>query len=92
MDPRNVASMKAWIDSASYEELLARWRHTPTGSVWFQGAVGDHFHKVMQERRAALSPQEVTAASKAVGWDATKAMVGSPGPMEGSSQDNEDDR
>lgn len=58
---------KAWIDGASYEDLLRKWRFAPVGSPWFIGEVGIYYGKVMAKKRS----QEVYpgAASKAIGWD-----------------------
>jgi len=44
--------MKAWIDGASYEALLRRWRNAPGGSPWFQGEVGEYYKSVMARRQA----------------------------------------
>ena len=58
---------KAWIDGASYEDLLRKWRFAPAGSSWFMGDVGEYYAKVMGEKRS----QEAVpgTASKAIGWD-----------------------
>lgn len=63
IDPKR----KAWIDSASYEELLNKWRFAPIGDAFFHGETGRYYAEVMAERRAA-HPDPV-AASKRVGWD-----------------------
>jgi hypothetical protein len=63
LDPK----MKAWIDGASYESLLSRWRNAPVGSPWFQGPIGDYYARVMSERRNA-NPEEHVRASKSIGW------------------------
>lgn len=59
---------RAWIDGASYEALLARWRFAPVGDPMFQGETGDYFAKVMGERRE-IDPSAHVSASKAIGWD-----------------------
>ena len=59
--------MKAWINSASYEALLRRWRFEPSGSPWFKDEMGDYYAKVMKEKREA-NPDEHIAASKRIGW------------------------
>jgi hypothetical protein len=38
-----AADRKRWIDNATYEQLLARWRFEPLGSPWFQGELGDYY-------------------------------------------------
>lgn len=61
-------SEKKWIDNASYEQLLNRWRFAPIGDPIFQGDTGDYYGKVMKEKKAAL-PDDGVGASKRVGWD-----------------------
>ena len=60
--------MKVWIDTASYEELLTKWRFAPSGSPWFQGEVGEYFGKMMSIRKAEVGEAEAVRVSKAVGW------------------------
>ena len=61
--------MKAWIDGATYEQLLSRWRFAPAGSPWFQGEVGRYYEKVMAEKRESVGHDAHVAASKNIGWD-----------------------
>ncbi len=63
-----VEEMKKWIDSASYQQLLSRWRFDPVGSPWFQGEVGEHYNKVMKERHKTVPVEEKVRASKSIGW------------------------
>ncbi len=60
--------MKQWIDNASYESLLERWRNAPAGSPWFRGEMGDYYANVMREKRSVVGDKEHTRASKAIGW------------------------
>lgn len=60
--------MIKWINEASYFELLNLWRFAKPGSPWFQGEVGEHYKKVMLEKKAALSHEEQVRTSKEVGW------------------------
>ncbi len=60
--------MKTWIDNASYEQLLFRWRSAPAGSPWFQGEVGDYYSEVMGKKRDSIGNDEAVRASKNVGW------------------------
>lgn len=59
--------MKEWIDNASYESLLSKWRFAPVGSPWFQGEIGDYYSKAMAVKRSA-NPNAAVSASKAIGW------------------------
>jgi len=57
---------KEWIDNASYEQLLHKWRFAPAGDPFFSVDTGIYYEEVMQRKK-----QEVdhVAASKRVGWD-----------------------
>lgn len=57
---------KAWIDKASYEELLSRWRFASLGDPMFQGETGDYYSKVMKEKR---QNSDHVQASKNIGWE-----------------------
>lgn len=58
--------IKRWIDNATYEQLLAKWRFAPIGDSMFQGETGDYYAKVMAEKRKTADHVQ---ASKTVGWD-----------------------
>jgi len=61
--------MMDWIDKASYQELLEKWRHCEAGSPWFQGEVGFRFRDRMIVVRATLPFAERVRISKAAGWE-----------------------
>lgn len=58
---------KAYIDNASTQELLRKWRFAPLGSDYFYGERGEYFKTVLFARQRA-DPAAWTAASKAIGW------------------------
>jgi hypothetical protein len=58
---------KEWIDNASYEDLLRKWRHAPAESPWFRGETGAYFAAVMAVKRSEL-PDHGVSASKRIGW------------------------
>jgi hypothetical protein len=58
-----------WIDAASYEQLLRRWRFAPSGDPLFQGEVGEYYKKALAEAKEAVGPAEAVAASKRIGWE-----------------------
>ena len=60
--------MREWIDKASYEELLGKWRRAPGGDPFFIGEIGDHFVKTMKAKCYAVGNAEAVQASKNVGW------------------------
>jgi len=66
---QEVERMKRWIDTASYEDLLRKRRFAVSGDPFFQGEVGDHYVKVMSERRAEVGVDEHVRISKLVGWE-----------------------
>jgi hypothetical protein len=59
---------KAWIDQASYPELLYNWRFEPSGSPWFEGELGQYYKKMLLEKKAGSPPGEQVSISKALGW------------------------
>jgi len=64
----NLEEMKNWIDNASYEQLLSRWRHAPSGDPFFQGEIGEYYSMKMKEKREEIGPEGHVTASKAIGW------------------------
>lgn len=63
----NEQEMKAWIDNASYEELFRKWRLAPSGSLFFQGEMGNYYEVVMAKKRKEVGDEEHARISKAVG-------------------------
>lgn len=61
--------MKKWIDAASYEELLRKWRFAPVGSLFFQGEMGNYYDHVMRKKKAEIGNEAAVRASKNIGWD-----------------------
>ena len=60
---------KQWIDAASYEELLRKWRFEPSGSDWFAGDVGAYFVAAMKRKREEIGHDAAVQASKSIGWE-----------------------
>lgn len=56
---------KEWIDNASYEQLLVRWRYASIGDPIFQGECGEYYSKIMAQKRETTNHVQ---ASKNVGW------------------------
>lgn len=46
---------KSWIDNASYEELLSRWRYGKLGDPMFMDVTGAYYSKVMFEKNNRLT-------------------------------------
>ena len=61
-------TMKNWIDNATYEELLYKWRFEPSDSPWFQDEIGEYYSAVMSKKRNEDNDRHV-AASKSIGWE-----------------------
>ena len=70
--------MRQWIDAASYENLLHKWRFAPAGDPFFQGKTGDYYKEVMARKRVEAGnaehtriskSAEHTRISKSVGWE-----------------------
>ena len=62
-------NIKEWIDNASYEELLRRWRFAPPGDPFFAGEMGEYYSRKIAERRKQVGEEEHTRASKSIGWE-----------------------
>jgi hypothetical protein len=62
------AAIKSWIDSASYEALLERWRNAPVGDPAFQGAAGAYYRDAMAKKKAEVGQDAHVRASKSIGW------------------------
>lgn len=60
--------LKEWIDDASYEELLRRWRFAPSGDPFFEGEMGEYYSRKIAERRKEVGEEEHTRVSKKIGW------------------------
>lgn len=43
-------TLKKWIDNASHEELLFKWKEASLGDPFFQGEVGQYYSKVMSAK------------------------------------------
>ena len=57
--------MIEWIDNASYEDLLRKWRFSPAGNPLFIGAIGQHYKDVMFKKRDQCNHGSI---SKKIGW------------------------
>lgn len=62
------AQRREWIDGASYEELLRKWRFATTGDPFFRDEIGVYYSQTMARKREA-DPSTAVAASKNIGWD-----------------------
>lgn len=60
--------MKAYIDNATYEQLLHMNRFEPIGSKWMVGEIGEYFSHRFHELRETMTHGELVGASKSVGW------------------------
>jgi len=61
--------IRAWIDNASYEELLKKWRFALAGDPFFLRPMGDYYSRVMARRRKEVGPEEASSASKRIGLE-----------------------
>ncbi len=59
-DPMTT-EQKDWIDNASIEDLLRKWRFASSGDPMFKDATGEYFAEVMKKKRDDTA---YTAASK----------------------------
>jgi hypothetical protein len=63
-----TADQKKWIDNASYEELLRKWRYASVGDPMFIGDTGDYYKEIMLKKRDELNVHP-SVISKRVGWE-----------------------
>lgn len=69
MDTENIKpNDKAWIDNASYETLLSKWRFAPVGDPLLQGETGQYYSQAMKTAKAKITDAETVRASKNIGW------------------------
>lgn len=61
--------MMAWIDNATYEQLLSKWRLAPAGDPFFHGEVGSYYSIKIAKKRKEVGESAHVVASKNVGWD-----------------------
>lgn len=68
MTSPNEAEMLKWIEEASLEDLLRKWRKEPAGSPWFAGGEVTRTYTMRMAKLREENPAEWVAASKRVGW------------------------
>ena len=67
--------MKAWIDQASYVDLLSKWRFAPPGDPFFSTPeVSEHYKAVMGAKKLIITAPTVPATNDAM------AAITSAGP------------
>ncbi len=59
--------MRDWIDRASYQQLLQKWRMAPSGDPFFQGDIGTYYQEKMAEKRKEVGGAAHVRASKNIG-------------------------
>ena len=60
---------KKWIDNASYEQLLMKWRFESIANSHFANEDGLYYSKIMNKRKNELSSGEQVEVSNRVGWE-----------------------
>ena len=59
---------KDWIDNASYEELLRRWRFSENDPI-FLGKAGQYYLDKLCSKRKGIGCIAHVAVSKRIGWE-----------------------
>lgn len=57
---------KRWIDNASYQDLLSKWRFASLDDPIFQVETVDYYVKVMSEKKKSADHVQT---SKNIGWE-----------------------
>lgn len=65
----NEQDMKVWIDNATYESLLRRWRNAEIGDKIFIGEIGDYYSEVMAIKKREIGIDDAISTSKFIGWE-----------------------
>jgi len=60
--------MKRWIDEASYEALLTKWRFAVAGDLFFQGEMGKYYSVMLGKKREEVGNSIHVTTSKKIGW------------------------
>jgi hypothetical protein len=68
----NEQEMRAWVDAASYETLLEKWRFAGSGDPFFIGEIGSYYKQVLFRKGEEVGHAARVAASKSVGWERPK--------------------
>ena len=63
MTEEETRKAKAEIDALSQFEMCRLWRFAPPGHPFFQGEIGEYFHKKLKEK-GGMTPE----ISKDLGW------------------------
>jgi len=63
----NEIEMREWIDNASYESLLHKWRYGLAGDPFFKGDIGKYYSKKMAEMKEKVGHDAAVSASKLIG-------------------------
>ena len=58
-----------WIDNATYEQLLRKWRFAKVGDPMFRDDTGDYYAKARARKKEEVGPEAAVAASKRIGWE-----------------------
>lgn len=53
-----------WIDNASYEALLQKWRFASPGDPLFQGGVVHYYQEVMGRKKAEAGESATTISKR----------------------------
>ena len=61
--------MIKWINEASLEDLMRKWRFAPSGDPFFNFEVGAHFSEILTLRKDRAGQDECVRISKKIGWD-----------------------
>ena len=64
----SIEEDKRKINAMSYEQLLRHNRYAPIGDPLFVGELGEHFKRVLAEKRKIIGDEEHAATSKLIGW------------------------
>ena len=47
-----IDRLKKWIDNASYDQLLYKWRYAPSDDPIFDSEIKEYYRKILFERKS----------------------------------------
>lgn len=60
--------IKKWIDKASYETLLRKWRFAAAGDPIFIKGICNYYSRALHSKRKEIGEANHTVISKKIGW------------------------
>ncbi len=60
--------MKQWVDNATYEMLLLKWRDSPFDDPFFWGEMGEYYLQTIIDKRSEVGEEEHKRVLARLSW------------------------